>query len=74
MDIYTDSIRDLPAIDRLLLVEKIWSDLTKLDGELPLSPSILEEARDRRDAMIADPTLGKTHDQVWSRIEAWRNG
>jgi len=74
MDIYTDSIRDLPAIDRLLLVEKIWSDLTKLDGELPLSPSILEEARDRRDAMIADPTLGKAHDQVWSRIEAWRNG
>ncbi len=73
MDLYTDAIRDLPAVDRLLLVERIWSDLTRPDTELPISRAILDDAKARRDAMAADPTLGKTHEQVWSRIEAWRN-
>lgn len=74
MDIYADSIRDLPAIDRLLLVERIWSDLTKPDADLPISAQVLEEAKKRRDSMIADPSLCKTHEQVWNSIEAWRNG
>jgi hypothetical protein len=74
MDIYADSIRDLPAIDRLRLVELIWSDLTKPDAGLPISAQIMEEARIRRDSMIADPGLCKTHEQVWDKIEAWRNG
>ncbi|TWT86127.1 addiction module protein [Neorhodopirellula pilleata] len=73
MDIYTDTIRDLPAVDRLLLVERIWSDLTRPNTELPISREILEHAKARRDAMVVDPTLGKTHEQVWDRVEAWRN-
>lgn len=73
MDLYTDAIRDLPAVDRLLLVERIWNDLTRPDTELPISRAILEDAKARRDTMAADPTLGKTHEQVWNRIEAWRN-
>jgi hypothetical protein len=73
MDLYTDAIRNLPAVDRLLLVERIWRDLTRPDTELPISRAILEDAKARRDAMVADPTLGKTHEQVWNRIEAWRN-
>jgi hypothetical protein len=73
MDLYTDAIRDLPAVDRLLLVERIWSDLTRPDTKLPISRAILDDAKSCRDAMAADATLGKTHEQVWNRIEAWRN-
>ncbi len=73
MDIYTDSIRDLSPIDKLLLVERIWSDLTRPETDLPISADVLSEARRRRDAMLADPSLGKTHEEVWRRIEAWRN-
>lgn len=74
MDIYADSIRDLPAIDRLLLVERIWCDLTKPEADLPISAYVFEEAKKRRESMMADPDLSKTHEQVWNSIEAWRNG
>ena len=74
MDIYADSIRHLPAIDRLRLVERIWSDLTKPEADLPIPAQIMEEAKKRRDSMVADPNLCKTHEQVWDSIEAWRNG
>lgn len=71
--IRSDAIRDLPALDRLLLLERIWSDFTRPDTELPISRAILEDAKARRDAMTTAPTQGKTHEQVWSCIEAWRN-
>ncbi len=73
MDIYTDAILGLPAADKLQLVERIWGDLLSSHETLPISIDIAE-ARRRRDAMTADPTLGKTHDEVWARIQAWRNG
>jgi hypothetical protein len=38
-----------------------------------ISRAILDDAKARRNAMTAEPTLGKTPEQVWSRIEAWRN-
>lgn len=74
MDIYTDAIRDLPAADKLVLVEQIWGDLTSPNGNVPISEDVLAEAKRRRDAMVSDPSLGKTHGEVWERIEAWRHG
>lgn len=74
MELYTDAIKNLPAADKLLLVEKIWGDLTSSEAEMPLSKDVLREAARRRDEMIANPDSGRSHDEIWTRINAWRNG
>jgi len=73
MDIYDDAIRGLPAADKLLLVERIWCDLLNPPDSLPISDDVIAEAKRRREEMLTNPALGKTHDEVWGRIEAWRN-
>ena len=74
MNAYTDTIRALPAADKLRLVERIWDDLAAGEGSIPLPDWSIEEATRRRDEMLADPDLGLTHEEVWSRIDKFRNG
>ncbi len=74
MNVYTDTIRDLTAADKLWLVEQIWDDLAGSDTPIPLPTWALAEAARRRDEMIADPKLGLTHEEVWKRIDDSRNG
>lgn len=74
MDIYTDTIRDLPPADKLLLVERIWDDLAKMNSPIPLPSWALAEAARRRDEMKANANLGLTHEEVWKRIDDVRNG
>ena len=74
MDVYADTIRNLPAGDKLRLVERIWDDLAAETDLIPLPEWAVAEARRRRDEMLADPTLGVTHEEVWRRINDSRNG
>lgn len=74
MDIYTDTIRALPAADKLWLVERIWDELAADDQPIPLPDWALSEAARRRDDMLADPKLGLSHKEVWKRIDDARNG
>lgn len=74
MDIFTETIRDLPVADKMLLVQRIWDDLSSTSDFVPLPQWALSEALRRRDDMRANPALGKTHDEVWARINEWRNG
>ena len=74
MDIYSDSIRDLPAAGKLRLVEQIWDDLAGCDAPLPLPDWALSEAARRRDELVNDPSLGLTHEELWRRIDDSRNG
>ena len=74
MDIYTDAIRDLGPAEKLRLVERIWDDLAAEDAPIPLPDWAIAEATRRRDEMLADPSLGSTHDEVWKRIDDSRNG
>ena len=73
MDIYTDNIQHLSEPDKLLLVQRIWDDLASSEA-LPLPGWLVSEARRRRDEMIENPNLGHSHEEVLSRIRAWRNG
>ena len=74
MDIFIDTIRDLPVADKMLLVQRIWDDLSSTTDTVPLPQWALSEASRRRDEMRSDPALGKTHDEIWTRIIDWRNG
>ena len=59
MDIFTDTIRDLPVADKMLLVQRIWDDLSSTADTVPLPQWALSEASRRRDEMwLTRLTLG----------------
>ena len=72
MDVYTETIRELTAVDKLRLVERIWDDLAANEGMIPLPDWAVEEAARRRDEMLANPKLGFSHEEVWKRIDELR--
>jgi len=74
MDLYTETLRALPAADKLRLVECIWDDLATNHHPIPLPDWALSEAARRRDEMRADPKLGLTNEEVWTVIDGSRNG
>ncbi|MHB8971532.1 MAG: addiction module protein [Pirellulaceae bacterium] len=74
MDVYTETIRDLSAADKLQLVERIWDDLAATGEPLPLPEWAKKKAARRRDEMLADPGLGYTHNEIWKRIDDSRHG
>ena len=73
MDIYNETIRNLPDAEKLLLVQQIWDDLSGSDS-IPLPDWAIAEAKRRRDEMLADPQFGKSHNEVVGRIREWRDG
>ena len=70
MNINTDALLALPAAEQLQIVELLWDHLGKSSEELPLPPWVEQEALRRRDEMIANPTIGLDHDQVWKKINS----
>jgi len=71
--INTDELRALPPAEKLRLVEMLWDELGKSDEPIPLPDWADREAAKRRDELVADPSFGLKHDEVWRRIEG-RNG
>lgn len=74
VDLFTESIQGLTAVEKLRLVEQIWDDLATRDEPLPLPEWAVREAANRRAEMIADPQLGLTHTEMWARIASSRGG
>jgi len=73
MDLFTESIQGLTAVEKLRLVERIWDDLAAHEGPIPLPDWAVREATRRRAEMIADPQLEITHAEMWARIDTSRN-
>lgn len=74
MDLFADAIQPLPSAEKLRLVEQIWDDLASQEAPFPLPDWAVAEATRRRAEMIADPQLGSTHADIWSRLSATRDG
>lgn len=73
MDVYVDSIQHLPIADKMRLVELIWDDVASSPNGIPIPSWALDEARRRRDEMVANPEIGLTHKQMWDRIRKARD-
>ena len=72
MSIDLSGLHNLPATDKLRIVEMLWDDLGESNVLIPLPEWIQHEAARRRDEM-QDPSIGLTHDETWDRIHR-RNG
>lgn len=58
------SILELPASERLQLVEAIWDSLVEVPEAIPLTDSVREELDRRLEAYYADPESARP----WSEI------
>jgi hypothetical protein len=68
MDLFTESIQGLTAVENLRLVEQSRDDLAARDEPLPLPQWAVRKAASRRAEMIADPQLGLTHIEMEASI------
>ncbi len=71
MNVNTEAILALPTAEKLELIGLIWDNLSESESNLPKEVEL--EAVRRRDEMLADPSLGLTHNEVWAKISK-RNG
>ena len=69
MNLNTDAILALPVNDKLALIELLWEDLGQGNAAMPVPEWAEKEALRRRDEMLADPTVGLTHEETWAKID-----
>ena len=69
MTVDTNELLALPAKEKLRIIEMLWDNLGESPEPIPLPDWAIQEAVRRRDEMIADPSLGLSHEEVWNRIE-----
>jgi putative addiction module component (TIGR02574 family) len=59
----------LPAAEQLRIVEMLWDNLGQSSSPIPWPDWIAREGARRRDEMLADPTFGSSHEEIWDKIE-----
>jgi putative addiction module component (TIGR02574 family) len=60
----------LSRAERLQLVEDLWDSIAKEDAELPISEAKVAELRRRKERFLANPSSGRTWEQVKQRARA----
>jgi hypothetical protein len=65
-----DSLRNLPLVEKLHVVEVLWEDIAESDEQFPMPPWLRGEVENRIAA--ADPAESLTREEVWRRAEELR--
>ncbi len=58
------SILELPASERLQLIEAIWDSLVEVPEAVPISDDVKDELDRRLEAYYADPTSARPWDEI----------
>ncbi len=64
-----DSLRNLPVVDKLRVVTKLWDDIIRAGGPVIVPPEVLQEATRRSEELQADPSLALSDDELWRRVD-----
>lgn len=71
MSVDTQKLLELPAAEKLRVIELLWDNLGESSEPIPLPDWAIREGLRRRDEMLADPTLGSSHDGVdWIHFDS----
>lgn len=71
MSIDLQGLDSLSPSEKLELVERLWDDLADSNTPIPLPEWVDQMAARRRDEMH-DPTVGRSHEETWRRIDGRR--
>lgn len=69
MAISKSELQALTSAEKLSVIEFLWDDLT-ISAEPWQFPEWIRQESDRRRAEMDDPSVGLSHEAVWSRIDA----
>ena len=70
MNTALDSLLKLSRAERIQLVEDLWDSIAREDSELPVLDSQRELLRRRKERFLANPSSGRSWDQVKQRARA----
>jgi putative addiction module component (TIGR02574 family) len=68
MSISNSELLDLPASEKLRIIEMLWDQLGASAAEIPLPEWVEEEGQRRLNQMNSDPEIGREHQEVWKKI------
>lgn len=64
-----DTLRHLPAVEKLQIVEELWDDLAGSPDPLPLPEWHRDEATRRLTELDADPSIAIDRDELWRQVD-----
>ena len=67
-----ESLRLLPVAEKLQVIEMLWNDIEASSEKLHISAEVRQEIDRRGAEMDADPSLGLTEEELWSRVDQLR--
>ncbi|MEI8022538.1 MAG: addiction module protein [Schlesneria sp.] len=68
MSISNSELLDLPASEKLRIIEMLWDKLGESLSEIPLPDWVEEEGLRRLNQMRLNPKIGRDHESVWEKI------
>ena len=69
MNVDTEAILALPAAEKIELISLLWDNLETSEAGVSIPDWADAEAARRRNEMLADPSLGSTHEETWANID-----
>ena len=68
VSISNSELLDLPASEKLRIIEMLWDQLGESPSEIPLPDWVEKEGLRRLSRMTLNPELGREHQSVWTKI------
>ena len=68
MTISNAELLDLPASEKLRIIEMLWDKLGESLSDIPLPDWVEEEGLRRLNQMRLNPEIGRDHESVWEKI------
>jgi hypothetical protein len=68
VSISNSELLDLPASEKLRIIEMLWDQLGESPSEIPLPDWVEKEGLRRLSRMTFNPELGREHQSVWTKI------
>ena len=68
MSISNAELLDLPASEKLRIIEMLWDQLGESTSEIPLPDWVEREGLRRFEEMTINPEFGREHQTVWQKI------
>jgi putative addiction module component (TIGR02574 family) len=65
-------LRTLPAVERLQLIEDLWSSIVEDQDSLPDHPAVIAELRGRKARFLANPSSAVPWSEAKKRIRSGR--
>jgi putative addiction module component (TIGR02574 family) len=67
-----ESLRQLPLVEKLRVLEALWDDIAASKEEFPLPPWIRGEVEQRLAECMRDPNAVITREELWRSVEEKR--